>query len=340
MPDKHTIRLVSNNTHDQLVMKSLMGIIGQRACRNWSYAEDNSDADVVIVDVDKEYPDIATLQKNNRCQTIVSFSQTSRYVPRMSFSLSKPLRAKDLLALLGAIEHTLIPSTTMPSATTMPVKVPTESVPKAVTSSKVLDKLLNATKQYKDAIVEIDLGHQLVYLDNRRKKIFVNGSFVASQLAEAQVACRAIDKVPLIALESLTFTDMFYELTLSQSSVNLANDLSANHEFAIKQWPNMANSRHAKSMMRMAAYFSKQKATINKAAQDLAVELNHIIGFINAVHSQDLLVSYPAMALSVAVPDTSFAQHNASKSNPEPVQAKTSSGLGGLFGRIRQKLGI
>jgi len=63
MPDKHTIRLVSNNTHDQLVMKSLMGIIGQRACRNWSYAEDNSDADVVIVDVDKEYPDIATLQK-------------------------------------------------------------------------------------------------------------------------------------------------------------------------------------------------------------------------------------------------------------------------------------
>jgi len=46
------------------------------------------------------------------------------------------------------------------------------------------------------------------------------------------------------------------------------------------------------------------------------------------------------MALSVAVPDTSFAQHNASKSNPEPVQAKTSSGLGGLFGRIRQKLGI
>lgn len=338
MPDKHTIRLVSNNTHDQLVMKSLMGIIGQRACRNWSYAEDNSDADVVIVDVDKEYPDITTLQKINHCHTIVSFSEAARYVPRMSFSLSKPLRAKDVIVLLSDIERTLDAPTALNFASSVPVA--TESAKKVFTSAKVLNQLLNATKQYKDAIVEIDLGHQLVYLDNRRKKIFVNGSFVASQLAEAQVACRAIDKVPLIALESLTFTDMFYELTLSQSSVNLANDLSANHEFAIKQWPNMANSRHAKSMMRMAAYFSKQKATINKAAQDLAVELNHIIGFINAVHSQDLLVSYPAMALSVAVPDTSFAQHNASKSNPEPVQAKTSSGLGGLFGRIRQKLGI
>lgn len=336
MPNKYTLRLVSSNTHDQLVMKSLMGIIGQRACRNWSYAEDNSNADVVIVDVDKEYPDITTLQKINHCHTIVSFSEAARYVPRMSFSLSKPLRAKDVIVLLSDIERTLAP-TTLNFAS--PAPVATESAKKVFTSAKVLNQLLDATKQYKDAIVEVNLGQQLLYLDNRRKKIFVNGTFVTSQLTDQQIVCRATDKVPFSALESLTFTDIFYELTLSQSSASLANDLSANDEFAIRQWPNIANSRHAKNMMRMAAYFSKQKATINKAAGDLALELNYIVGFINAVHSQDLLVSHPALALAnVAVADTDrgFAQNV----NTEPVQAKTSSGLGGLFGRIRQRLGI
>lgn len=336
MPNKYTLRLVSSNTHDQLVMKSLMGIIGQRACRNWSYAEDNSNADVVIVDVDKEYPDITTLQKINHCHTIVSFSEAARYVPRMSFSLSKPLRAKDVIVLLSDIERTLAP-TTLNFAS--PAPVATESAKKVFTSAKVLNQLLDATKQYKDAIVEVNLGQQLLYLDNRRKKIFVNGTFVTSQLTDQQIVCRATDKVPFSALESLTFTDIFYELTLSQSSASLANDLSANDEFTIRQWPNIANSRHAKNMMRMAAYFSKQKATINKAAGDLALELNYIVGFINAVHSQDLLVSHPALALAnVAVADTDrgFAQNV----NTEPVQAKTSSGLGGLFGRIRQRLGM
>lgn len=336
MPNKYTLRLVSSNTHDQLVMKSLMGIIGQRACRNWSYAEDNFNADVVIVDVDKEYPDIVTLEKNNHCHTIVSLSEAARYVPRMSFSLSKPLRAKDVLALLGDIERTLSPPASVTFASSAPIA--TESAKKVFTSAnKVLDQLLDATKQYKGAIVEVNLGQQLLYLDNRRKKIFVNGSFVTSQLTDRQIMCRATDKVPFSALESLTFTDIFYELTLSQSSASLANDLSANDEFTIRQWPNMANSRHAKNMMRMAAYFSKQKATVNKAARDLALELNYIVGFINAVHSQDLLVSHPALVLAnAAVPDTGFA-HNV---NTEPVQAKTSSGLGGLFGRIRQRLGI
>lgn len=335
MPNKYTLRLVSSNTHDQLVMKSLMGIIGQRACRNWSYAEDNSDADVVIVDVDKEYPDVAILQKINHCHTIVSFSEAARYVPRMSFSLSKPLRAKDVLVLLSDIERTLDAPTALNFASS--ASVATESAKKVFTSAKVLDQLLDATKQYKGAIVEVNLGQQLLYLDNRRKKIFVNGTFVTSQLTDRQIVCRATDKVPFSALESLTFTDIFYELTLSQSSASLANDLSANDEFTIRQWPNMANSRHAKNMMRMAAYFSKQKATINKAARDLALELNYIVGFINAVHSQDLLVSHPALALAnVPVADTGFAQNV----NTEPVQAKTSSGLGGLFGRIRQRLGI
>lgn len=339
MLNRHTIRLVSTNTHDQLVMKSLLSIIGQRACKNWSYAEDNVDADVIVVDVDNEYPDIATLQRNNRCHTIVSFSEKSRYVPQMSFSLSKPLRAKDVLVLLGDIERILAPSTFEDLTSKIPEKTSTNSAQKAFTSSKVLDQLLNATKQYKGAIVEVDLGNQFLYLDNRRKKIFISGLFVASQLTERQITCRAIDKVPFTALESLTFTDLFYELTLSQSSASLANDLSANDEFTIRQWPNMVHSRHAKNMIRMAAYFSKQKATVSQAARDLALELNDIIGFLNAAYSQDLVVSHPAMALaSATLPSNDFAQ-NVNHTNTE-VPTKTSSGLGGLFGRIRQKFGL
>ncbi|PTQ90710.1 hypothetical protein [Agitococcus lubricus] len=338
MPDKYTLRLVSPNPHDQLVMKSLMGILGQRACKNWSYAEDNFNADVVIVDVDNEYPDITMLQKNNHCHTIVSFSETARYVPQMRFSLSKPLRAKDILVLLSDIERILVIPTPVALTTTIPEKVTTQTVQTRLSYSGALDQLLRAAKQHQGEIVEVNLGHQFLYLDNRRKKIFVNGVFSVSQLTEKQMVYRTTDKVPFTALESLTFTDIFYELTLSQSSATLASDLSATDEFTIKQWPNMANSRHAKHMIRMAAYFSKQKASINKAAQDLALELNAIIGFINAVHSQDLLVSHPMMPLSnTTISDTRFGH---SVNAQEPVVAKTASGLGGLFGRIRQKLGI
>jgi len=235
-----------------------------------------------------------------------------------------------LVVLLNEIEHILKTPTSVSLVSKSPQTAATASVQKAFTSAKVLDQLLVATKQYKEGIVEVNLGQQLLYLDNRSKKIFVSGSLVTSQLIAGKLACRSVDTVPTTALESRTFTDIFYELTISQSSADLANDLSANDEFAIKQWPNMVHSRHAKNMIRMAAYFSKQKATVNKAANDLAMELNHIIGFINAVHSQDLLVSYPAM---VTVADTGL-------NHTESVQSKSSSGIGGLFGRIRQRLGI
>lgn len=339
MTDKHTIRLVSKNPHDQLVMKSILGILSQRACRNWSYAEDNADAEVVVVDVDKELPNFTSLRAANHCRVFVSYGETSRYTPEINYSLPKPIRAKDLLVLLTDIENTLTLPVPVILPSRVPEKAPTDSVQKTLTSTKLLDQLLTAAKQYNDAIVEINLGNQQLYLDNRRKKIFANGPLVTSQLAEGLLVCRTTDKVPLTALESLTFTDIFYELTLLQSSASLANDLSVKDEFTIKQWPNMSHSRHAKSMIRTAAYFSKQKATINKAAGDLALEVNHVIGFINAVHSQNLLVSYPAMALAMAAPEhTSLA----AKTRPteQPVQAKTSSGIGGLFGRIRQRLGM
>jgi hypothetical protein len=338
MANKYTIRLESNSSHDQLVMKSILGIIGQRACGNWSYVEGNSD--VVVVDTDKKYPDIATLKNNNNCQVVVSYSETSRYIPQMNFSLSKPIRAKDLLVLLNEIEKVLAGPAQTISSNSMQAPAVIPSVQKAITSTKVLDQLLALTKQHKDTILEVSLDNQSLYLDNHRKKVFVNGQFVVSKLTEGQVLYRVADKVPFSALESLTFTDIFYELTLSQSSVSLAKDLSADDEFTIKQWPNMGNSRHAKSMIRTAAYFSKQKATVSKAARDLALEINHVIGFINAVHSQNLLVSYPVMASSMATPSLSAFEQSTSQPSPEPVQAKTSSGLGGLFGRIRQKLGL
>lgn len=342
MTDKHTIRLVSQNPHDQLVMKSILGILGQRACKSWSYAEDHCDSEVVVVDVDKELPNFTSLREANHCRVIVSYGETSRFIPEINFSLPKPIRAKDLLVLLTDIEKTLTLPVHVVLPGRVPEKVPTDSIQKTLTSTKLLDQLLTAAKQSNDAIVEINLGNQQLYLDNRRKKIFANGPLFASQLAEGPLLCRTTDKIPLTALESLTFTDIFYELTLLQSSASLANDLSVKDEFTIKQWPNMSHSRHAKSMIRTAAYFSKQKATINKAARDLALEVNHIIGFINAVHSQNLLVSHPVMALAMAAPEhTGFAANTKQTAEPAvPVQAKTSSGLGGLFGRIRQKLGM
>lgn len=154
----------------------------------------------------------------------------------------------------------------------------------------------------------------------------------------------ALSVTPIEALtkvdgfEAMTLADLFYELSLAEPTVSLATGLSAESIYYIKQWPNMGNSRHAKAMVKMAAYFSKQQATLSKAAHDLSLELNQIMAFINAVHSQNLLMSVANQALpKTTIPELAPKIVEDTKQAPPPPK---SNAVGGLFSRIRQRLGI
>lgn len=353
MANKRAIRLLSDSNHDQLVIKSLLGIVGHRASADWSYPEyDGIKSDVIIVDIDGAQPNLATLKRQYGAKAVVVYGITPYKMPLSDFLLVKPVRAKDLLLLLNDLEQLLendivVPSKLedlVPKATPMaqPQVAQRNNVVsiKPKTSQKIIDELLVLTKQYKAATLEVRLDGQVYcYLDNYRKRALVSHVFWGT-LPVGAVTYRVIESVPqnTVNFETVTFTDLFYELTILQPPAVLVSDLSAENIFSIKQWPNMGNSRHAKNMVRIAAYFSKQQATLAKASRDLSVEVNDVVGFINAVHSQNLLTFAEVAPVTTTV--TVAAQNAEAEYDVKVNETAKSSGIGGLFGRIRQRLGM
>lgn len=351
MANTHTIRLLSDSNHDQVVVKSLLGIVGHRASANWTYPEyDGLKSDVIIVDIDGVQPNLATLKRQYGAKAVVVYGITPYKMPLSDFLLVKPVRAKDLLLLLNDLEQLLENDIVVPSKIEDLVSKPTLAIEsqfvqkanvvpiKPKGAQKIIDELLVLTKQYKAATLEVRLDGQVYcYLDNYRKRALVSHVFWGT-LPVGAVTYRVIESVPqnTVNFETVTFTDLFYELTILQPPADLVSDLSAENIFSIKQWPNMGNSRHAKNMVRIAAYFSKQQATLAKAARDLSVEVNDVVGFINAVHSQNLLTFADAAPVVVTAPTSVVEAETDVKAN----EAAKSGGIGGLFGRIRQRLGM
>lgn len=349
MANTHTIRLLSDSNHNKVVVKSLLGIVGHRANADWIIPEcDYVSSDVIIVDIDGSLPNLASLKRQYQAKLVVVYGLTPYKLPLTDFLLVKPVRAKELLTLLNDLEQRLQQDTASPSlnseqtvlnSTIQPnVEAYSHTTTKSNASQKTIDKLLALTKEYKAASLEVRFDGQVYcYLDNYRKRALVNHIF-RNMLPMGNLTYRVVDSIPQQAnFEPVTFTDLFYELTLLQPPAMLVSGLSVENIFSIKQWPNMGNSRHAKNMVRIAAYFSKQQATLAKAARDLSVEVNDVVGFINAVHSQNLLMFAEVAPVTTTV---AVAAQNAEAEHDVKVNETAKSGIGGLFGRIRQRLGM
>lgn len=354
-----TIRLISNSQRDQLLLKSLLTVVGRRGTIEWTYLLYDNNCDVVIVDEDAPHPNLSVLKKLYGAKFVVVYGSTPYKTPQADFVLVKPLRAKDLNLLLTEIEKTLgfessgmagthtldkLDALSLPNITTTNTKTVMPAViNEHIISKGLIDDLLIIIKKYKDNNLEVRVNSQVyLYLDNYRKRALVYRALF-SQLYKGQISVKMIEALPKIdSFELMTFTDLFYELTLTQLNPVLVSGLSAENIYYIKQWPNMGNSRHAKNMVKMAAYFSKQQATLSKAANDLSIELNQVIGFINAVYSQNLLMyaTNNVPAAQKIMPDLVPKDIDEPKPKPTNTTPPKSNAVGGLFSRIRQRLGI
>jgi len=358
-----TIRLISNSQRDQLLLKSLLTVVGHRGSINWTHSLYENSCDVVIVDIDEPHPNLAILKKLYQCKSVVVYGAMAN---NMSMSMAdallvKPLRARDLNSLLMEIErdfgfegnnlagnHTLdkldsISLSNMNTSLPNQKVVSTPIIEESVFSRGLMEDLLMLINKYKDNIVEIKMDDTIsLYIDNYRKRALVNQKILKDSYSGI-LTFKIVDILPKHQDFSLmTFTDLFYDLTLQQANSRLIKGLSPENIYYIKQWPNMGNSRHAKNMVRMAAYFSKQQATLSKAAHDLSVDLNHIIGFINAVYSQNLLM-YASNNIPVQqkiVPDLLPKDKDELTASTTTIPQAKNNAVGGLFSRIRQRLGI
>jgi hypothetical protein len=142
-------------------------------------------------------------------------------------------------------------------------------------------------------------------------------------------------------LVRVSLADFFYEYTLGTERVYLLNGLSQNASFYIRQWPQFMKASNTKAIIKLSAYFSRRKATINATARDLVVGIRQIIAYVNAAHAQNLLLSEAAASGPAAGDYRQAAVARAAlPASSMPPQAVETRRTGGLFGRIRQRLGI
>lgn len=354
-----TIRLISNSQRDQLLLKSLLTVVGRRGAIDWTYLLYDNNCDVVIVDADVPHPNLAVLKKLYGAKFIVVYAASPYKMPMADFILTKPLRAKDLNYLLTEIEKVLgfessgiagnntldkLDALSLPNINNLQTKpvVQAAAINENIIPKGLIDDLLIIIKKYKDNVLEVCIDNQvMLYIDNYRKRALIDKKLLKNNYI-GTMSLKIMEALPKredFAL--MTFTDLFYELTLVQLNPALVSGLSAENIYYIKQWPNMGNSRHAKNMVKIAAYFSKQQATLSKAAHDLSIELNQIIGFINAVYSQNLLM-YAANTPppQKIVPDLLPKEVEQAKPSVNSQPKAKNNAVGGLFSRIRQRLGI
>ena len=187
-----TIRLISNSQRDQILLKSLLTVVGRRRAIEWTYLLYDNNCDVVIVDADAPHPSIAILKKLYGAKFIVVYAASPYKMPMADFILTKPLRSKDLNYLLTEIEKGLgfessvivgnntldkLDALSLPSINNVQAKAVVQAVAinENVISKGLIDDLLILIKKYKDSVLELSIDNiTTLYIDNYRKRVLVD----------------------------------------------------------------------------------------------------------------------------------------------------------------------
>lgn len=334
----HSITCVTNQTQQKILLKSLVGIFGHRANSNdeWTYLDEGL-ADVVIIDYDEMQN---RPMEKSKLGIYVGLSEDYNRIKHLSFTLQKPVRSRDLLHLLNQLDEHMQQQQASPFVQASVTTTAITRTPKPSVRENHLDTIFSLIKKNPESLLRICLDDQLFYLDGEKKKVFLPANFSYKHLAMSNhLTYRQVSHLPDEALKTIFLADFFYEFTLQQQEVKLLAELDKNCNFQLRQWPQFSNHQ-AKGLVRISAYFSKHKATLQKAAQDLSLGMEELIGFLNGVHAQNLLVFEAGMALNNNVFEPRDAATTVTTLTEETHHHSDVKPLGGLFSRIRQRLGI
>ncbi|PTQ87897.1 hypothetical protein [Agitococcus lubricus] len=342
----HSISCVSSQEQQIMLLKSLFNIIniGHRnnSLIQWDFLDEGK-SDVIIFDYDDNLPVPDVF--NNRIT--VGFSRDYQKVKHLPFFLIKPVRSRDLMQLLSALDDCMlgvsesnlpkIKDVTRPSLAAI-------QLAQSVYTTNHLDTILEILRKHPKCTIKVQVESSFIYIDNDRKKVFLPDTFnYANFMSGHELNFNPLALLPdNIPLKTVTFADFFYEFTIQQQDAQLLSELQDSSLFQIKQWPQFLNSKNTKALIQVSAYFSKRKATLQLAAKDLSLGLSELIGFLNAVHAQNLLLFEAALPSTNSIARTIQMEPKAAIAvdAPPPPPAKTESKIGGLFGRIRQRLGL
>lgn len=357
MPNRYSITCASSQEHDKLLMRTIFEIVKRKSQLEWNYCEEGN-ADVVIFDYDT--PPLR--DPNYQPHLVIGYSKTSKNADKLLFSLAKPVRTRDLLELLANIEHHILSNESLflthnynpfelgnisrplvPISTHQPIPeihttISAKTSYQTATQISEIDRVAQLIHNHQAAVLRLEFEQQIVYVDGQQRLVYSQRSTSDFNVGNFNIGClvsgNTVDQAPNGATKAGSLTDFLYHLTISEQPVRLMSKLPQDGEFQLTQWPNLASSRNAKLLIKLAAYFSKRSSTLSQAAHELSVSLDQLTGFINATYCQGF-VSYSLPTGG----DFSLSTLTNNHTSTTPISTKQNS-LGNLFGRIRQKFGI
>lgn len=322
------IGCVSNQPQQVLLLKSLLTIAGDRAESDnvWTYS-DSGHRDAVVMDLDDDGHAVSPQDVDS--DVVVAMSRDLAALEGQPFALQKPLRSKDIVHLLELLDKHLGGSA-----------APTASVDMSASGYRHGDERLQAilalARRKDGKTLLLDFGGPQAYLDIKKQRVFLDKEFPFAVVAGGgRFSVTEAAAVPAGRHVGISVADFFYEYTMSAKQAELVDGLSLQARYYIRQWPQFLKASNTKALIKLSAYFSRRKATINAAAQDLLVGVNQIEAYLNAAYVQGLLMVEAETVPVAAVRGAAVAPVAVAKAAPSAAAAPH-----GLFGRIRQKLGL
>lgn len=323
------IGCVSSQPQQVMLLKSLLSIAGDRADSGnvWTYS-DSGHLDAVVMDFDDGSSKASPGDLDS--DVMVAMSRDLAILSGQEFSLHKPLRSRDVVHLLELLDQHF-------DAGAMPVQKPQ---PIAVERDERLNAILALLRRKNGRFLLLDFGVAGAFIDIQSQKVYLEHDFPLAVVAGGgHFNVAEVAAIPPGRHVAISAADFFYEYTLAAKQASLVDGLSLQAQYHIRQWPQFLKSSNTKALIKISAYFSRRKATINAAAQDLLVGIQQIEAYLNAAYVQGLLMVEADVAPVAASPSASATVVPLAGRAPASRSAGPVASVG-LFGKLRQKLGL
>lgn len=326
------IGCVSSQPQQVMLLKSLLNIAGDRAESGniWTYS-DSGHLDAVVMDFDD-----GSSRESSRdldSDVMVAMSRDLAILSGQQFALHKPLRSRDVVHLLELLDQHF-------DGGAMHAQQPESAVAEGMQRDERLNAILALLRRKNGRFLLLDFGVAGAFIDIQSQKVFLEHDFPLAVVAGGgHFNVAEVAAIPPGRHVAISAADFFYEYTLAAKQASLVDGLSLQAQYHIRQWPQFLKSSNTKALIKISAYFSRRKATINAAAQDLLVGIQQIEAYLNAAYVQGLLMVEADPAPVTASPSS------ATVAAPVAGRATASRNTGpvasvGLFGKLRQKLGL
>jgi len=103
MPTHHFAIAMIAEEHDKALVKSLLTSFGDRGDNQWSYTENEAEADVVVVDLEL-FAQRLPLKNAKFGSVMVCYAPSMPPSPPSPFLLTKPVRGREFVKLLERLE--------------------------------------------------------------------------------------------------------------------------------------------------------------------------------------------------------------------------------------------